>query len=101
VTGDARIEIDDAIARPNVRGTPTRESARGTWRRWIAPAVVAVAGLMALVVGWQSRAPLREAWVNPLANAQFTRFTDFPGIETVATIYERQHLVFSVSSVAE
>ena len=84
--GDARIEIDDAIARPNVQGTPARESARGTWRRWIAPAVVAVAGLVALVVGWRSRAPLERAWVNPLADATFTRFTDFPGTETVAAI---------------
>jgi len=84
--GDARIEIDDAIARPNVRGTPARESARVTWRRWIAPAVVAVAGLVAIVVGLRPRAPLQETWVNPLANATFTRFTDFPGTETVAAI---------------
>ena len=84
--GDARIEIDDAITKPNGRGTPARGSARVTWRRWIAPAVVAVAGLVALVVGLRSRAPLEEAWVNPLANAQFTRFTDFPGTETLATI---------------
>jgi Tol biopolymer transport system component len=84
--GDARIEIDDAITRPNVRGTPARASARVTWRRWIAPAVVAVAGLVALVVGLWSRAPLERAWVNPLADATFTRFTDFPGTETLAII---------------
>ena len=84
--GDARIEIDDAITKPSVRGTPASGSARITWRRWIAPAVVAVAGLVALVVGLGSRAPLEGAWVNPLANAQFTRFTDFPGTETLATI---------------
>jgi serine/threonine protein kinase len=95
--GDARIEIDDAIARPNVRDTPARESVRVTWRRWIAPAAVAVAGLVALVVGWSSRAPLREAWVNPLANATFTRFTDFPGTETVATISPDGRFVAFVS----
>jgi Tol biopolymer transport system component len=96
--GDARIEIDDAIARPNVRGTPARESARGTWRRWIAPAVIAVAGLVALVVaGWRSSAPLEGAWVNPLANATFTRFTDFPGTETVAAISPDGRFVAFVS----
>ncbi len=84
--GDARIEIDDAITKPSGRGTPAGGSARFTWRRWIAPGVVAVAGLVALVVGLGSRAPLEGAWVNPLANAQFTRFTDFPGTETLATI---------------
>ena len=47
---------------------------------------IAVAGLVALVVGLCSRAPLEEVWVNPLANAQFTRFTDFPGTETLAAI---------------
>ena len=84
--GDARIEIDDAIARPHVRGTPAGESAQVTWRRWIAPAVLAVAGLVALVGGWRSSAPFERGWVNPLANATFTRFTDFPGTETNATI---------------
>ena len=55
--GDARIEIDDAMTRPNVRGVPARESAPVIWRRWIAPAAVAVAGLVALVVaGWRSSA---------------------------------------------
>ena len=85
--GDARIEIDDAMTRPNVRGAPAGESAHVTWRRWIAPAAVAVAGLVALVVaGWRSSASPEGAWVNPLADATFTRFTDFPGTETVATI---------------
>ena len=33
-----------------------------------------------------SSASPEGAWVNPLADATFTRFTDFPGTETVATI---------------
>jgi serine/threonine protein kinase len=84
--GDARIEIDDAIANPSGRGTPVSGSPGITWRRWIAPAVVAIAGMVALVVGLLPRAPLEQAWVNPLANAQFSRFTDFPSTETLATI---------------
>jgi eukaryotic-like serine/threonine-protein kinase len=84
--GDARIEIDDAITKTNERGTPASELRRITWRRWIAPAVVAVAGLVALVVGLRPGAPLEQVWVNPLANAQFSRFTNFPGTETLATI---------------
>jgi len=96
--GDARIEIDDAMTRPNVRGAPARESVQVTWRRWLAPAAVAGAGLVALVVaGWRSSASPEGAWVNPLANAQFTRFTDFPGTETVGTISPDGRFVAFVS----
>ena len=83
--GDARIEIDDAITKPDGRGTPASESARITWRRWIAPACRRGRGTGGAVVGFGA-SPLEEAWVNPLANAQFTRFTDFPGTETLAAI---------------
>jgi serine/threonine protein kinase/dipeptidyl aminopeptidase/acylaminoacyl peptidase len=99
--GDARIEIDDAIARPKQRGTPASASARVTWRRWIAPAAVAVAGLVALVVaGWRSSASLDGAWVNPFDNATFTRFTDFPGTETSAVISRDGRFVAFLSDQA-
>ena len=43
---------------------------------------MAAAGVTAGVVGFWPRATLPEPWQNPLANAKFTRLTDFPGTET-------------------
>ena len=79
--GDARIEIDAIDA-----GTSDADAARG------APGVrrrgvfwVAVAALATGVVVWEAR---REAPApdNPLANARFSRFTDWEGTEAGAEL---------------
>jgi Tol biopolymer transport system component len=95
--GDARIEIDDALSKPAPERKPDSAPAGIDWRRWIAPAGVAAVGLLALVAGLSQRAPVQQAWVNPLANAKFTRFTDFPGTETLASISPDGRFVAFVS----
>jgi serine/threonine protein kinase len=64
--GDARIEIDDALSKPAPERKPDSAPAGIDWRRWIAPAGVAAVGLLALVAGLSQRAPVQQAWVNPL-----------------------------------
>jgi hypothetical protein len=54
--------------------------ARRRWMPWVALAVLAAG-----VVLWQTNRP-QVATENPLANAQFTRFTDFEGAEHDAAI---------------
>jgi Tol biopolymer transport system component len=55
-------------------------------RRWLIPAALAAALLLALgVMGWRLRS--RDYfWTSPLAGARFTRFTDWEGAETDAAI---------------
>jgi serine/threonine protein kinase len=83
--GDVRIEID-AIdeALPGVADVTAARSApatsRATWLPWLV--------LVALAAGvgvWDSRRPV-GALENPLANAQFTRLTDWDGTEGGAEI---------------
>ena len=83
--GDVRIEID-AIdeALPGVSDATTAPPApaktRTTWLPWVA--------LVALAAGvgvWEARRPATTP-ENPLANAQFTRFTDWEGTEEGAEI---------------
>ncbi len=96
--GDVRVELSDAAATPGepapVTRAPTRASARPVW---LAAAVVvtlaaAAAGLFGLI--GLSR-PTEVPWQNPLANARFTRYTDFEGSELDAAISpDGQFIVF-------
>ena len=83
--GDVRIEIDaidevlpgvsDVTAAP-----PAPAKTRTTWLPW-----VALAALAAGVGVWEARRPVTTP-ENPLANAQFSRFTDWEGTEEGAEI---------------
>jgi serine/threonine protein kinase/Tol biopolymer transport system component len=83
--GDVRIEID-AIDEPLPEGSdvtmapaaPART--RTTWLPWVA--LVAVAASVGVWEAWRGETTLE----NPLANAQFTRFTDWEGTEEGAEI---------------
>jgi serine/threonine protein kinase/Tol biopolymer transport system component len=82
--GDVRFELKDPVSEPAVRASSqTRPTSLGR-RVAVAAIVVAALGGLAYTV-WPRSTPV-EAWVNPLANAQFTRITDFPGTETHASI---------------
>jgi hypothetical protein len=50
---------------------------------FVALAAAVVAGLALRLLAAQRP---RERWTNPLENATFTRFTEFPGTETLADI---------------
>ena len=80
--GDARADLDDAIARSSQRNERPDESAPPSHRLRPWAVAMAAAGVTAGVVGFWPRATLPEPWQNPLANAKFTRLTDFPGTET-------------------
>ena len=90
--GDARIEIDDAITKPIGRGTPANGSARITWRRWIAPAVVAVAGLVALVVGLWPRAPLEGVMGQPAGQRAVQALHGLPGHRNARRYFARREI---------
>jgi Tol biopolymer transport system component len=83
--GDVRIEID-AIDETlpgvsDVTEAPSAPAKSGaTWLPWLVVAVLVV-----LVGAWESRRPV-AALENPLANAQFTRLTDWEGTEAGAEI---------------
>ena len=78
--GDARVELDESNA--SVEPVQARSNNRRLWM-WTAAAVVVA--LAAGVGVWNARRPA-TVLENPLANAQFTRFTDFPGTELDAAI---------------
>jgi serine/threonine protein kinase/Tol biopolymer transport system component len=83
--GEMRIEID-AIgevlpgASDLTVAPPAPAKSRATWLRWIA-----LAGLAVSVGVWEVRRPA-TVQENPLANAQFSRFTDWEGEEEGAEI---------------
>jgi serine/threonine protein kinase/Tol biopolymer transport system component len=82
--GDARLELDhssEAAAKPDQEAGP---SPRRGWRiLWPAGvAVVLVTAAASWLVGYRSKAPIE----NPLANARYTRLTDFPGAERDAAM---------------
>ena len=80
--GDARLELDHraAVSQEEEAGpSPQRLSGVQWW-------AVAALALVAVAAGWLVR-DRREAPIdNPLANARFTPFTDFPGAERDAAI---------------
>src|SRR6185295_6555174 len=83
--GDVRIEIDAIDERlPGASAVTTSPSASAkawtTWLPWIALAMLAAA-----VAAWNARLPVTTL-ENPLANARFTRFTDWEGTEEGAEI---------------
>jgi Tol biopolymer transport system component/predicted Ser/Thr protein kinase len=73
-----RQKTEEALLRPSVYA-----AARRRWSLGIA--AVATLLLVAGVAGWLARRTASSD-ENPLANAQFTRFTDFPGSEGDAAI---------------
>ena len=73
----------DRHGRDRRRRTPQRERQR-SWRAWIAVAVGAAAIALSFAC-WRAQRPAPPP-DNPLAGAQFTRFTNFPGDETGAAI---------------
>ena len=80
--GDVRFELKEPASGPRLarHRSPVPSPSPGVLpsRRSFLP------GGLAYTV-WPRSTPV-EAWVNPLANAQFTRITDFPGTETHASI---------------
>jgi Tol biopolymer transport system component len=83
--GDVRLEMDSADdAPPSVSDATMAPSARAktgtTWLPWLA-----LAALLAAVAVWEARpAPIVQE--DPLADAQFSRFTDWDGTEGGAEI---------------
>ena len=77
----ARQRTVGAAAAPAVKAAPARV---GRWG-WLAAALIGTAALAWWAgAGWRARQPASAG--NPLANAQFTRLTDFEGAETEAVI---------------
>ena len=83
--GDARAELDDAIARPQAAtAAPTATASRSRtqpMKPWFA--TVVLAGLTGVLVALWPRA---EPWQNPLENAKYVKLTSFTGAETDAAI---------------
>ena len=81
--GDARLELDHAsraVSQEEEAGPSPQRLSRNAW--W----AVAALALVAAAAGWLVRDRGEAPIVNPLANARFTRFTDFPGAERDAAI---------------
>jgi serine/threonine protein kinase/Tol biopolymer transport system component len=85
--GEARIEIDETISRPAPPEAPATQARDqpSRWRAFTLGALLA-AVVAALAVALWPRSVPESGWTNPLENATFTRFTEFPGTETLANI---------------
>ena len=82
--GDVRIEIDaidEVLPGARMPVPLARARSRATWLPW-----VALAALGAAVVAWEARRPATTAEENPLANATFSRVTNWEGTEEHAEI---------------
>jgi len=78
---DLVVDLRRALRHKVAEGTPaTVANAHRRWLRW-----VAVVGLAVAAAVWATTRPI-PALENPLANAQFTRLTDFEGAEMDAAI---------------
>ena len=82
---DARIEIEDALRRETVLSTSALAAPPAPPRRvpWL---IAGFTALAALTAGLWVYSNGSSAPANPLANAQFTRITDFEGSENDAAI---------------
>ena len=83
--GDARIEIDEALTRPDADDIARLDAPRHGWRT-LAAAAVGVTGLMALMVAFWARATDAGSWEHRLANARFTPVTSSQGSDIDAAI---------------
>jgi Tol biopolymer transport system component/aminoglycoside phosphotransferase (APT) family kinase protein len=83
--GDARIEIDDALAGRDSAAAPALDrEPRRTKRSAVLP--WAVAGAATIAMAAAVAVQLWPRWQNPLDNAQFIQLTNFPGAEENAAI---------------
>jgi Tol biopolymer transport system component len=93
--GDARIEIDAIyeVLRGAVEASAKSSAASKmpSWLPWVAVAALAIG-----VVAWEARRPLATP-ADPLADARFTRFTDWEGTEAAAEISPDGQFVAFVS----
>ena len=86
--GDARTEIEDALAGPMASATLTGATSRGSRFPHLGRPVAAVSGVLFIalvavaVVGWRRD----SVWINPLEGAQFSRLTNFEGSEVDASV---------------
>ena len=88
--GDARVDLHEALNAPAQSTAVIVPASRAaSWWAWSATTAVIIAAGLGLWV--LSRTP----WQNPLASAQFTRYTDFEGSELDAAISpDGQFIVF-------
>jgi Tol biopolymer transport system component len=85
--GDARIDLRDTGGTPGSNADialADRRVRRLWW--WVAAASVTAAMLFVIALVLAQRDSSEPSWRNPLANARFTRLTDFEGAEHDAAI---------------
>jgi len=92
--GDARVELQETVRVP-IETTPVVSPGRRTTPGWAwaaSAAAIVATGLLGL---WLLPRTAEAPWQNPLANARFTRYTDFEGSELDAAISpDGQFIVF-------
>jgi Tol biopolymer transport system component len=81
-SGDSAPSGPETASGPEVQPTRFMRRIRGP----LGLAAVMAAVLLLAYAGLRFGYPARETWRNPLANATFTRLTDWPGIEQAAEI---------------
>ena len=82
--GDAIPELDDAAA-TSTSGTASSSAPKSDSRAYRYVAIALALALVALAAAWP-RSGADAAWQNPLADASFTRYSDFEGSELDAAI---------------
>ena len=80
--GDARAELDEAL---NGGSTPRPAAVGSPHSRWRRSAAVMLIALASALAGWSARR-LNPVQDDPLANATFTRLTNFEGEEAEAAL---------------
>jgi Tol biopolymer transport system component len=95
------VDLRREARRPSESGphSPIADATRRSSRRWAIPIAAVSALVVAAVVWWafQRSAPTASDAANPLANARFTRVTDFAGDELDAAISPDGRFVAFVS----
>ena len=82
--GDLALDLRRFVQKPTGARHALPASGRVSHRVWIAAAAVLLLGIP--LAWWAGRGRAASSRDNPLAGAQFTRLTDFPGDETSASI---------------